>query len=60
MFPKQQPSSESPWGPLKRRKWLELLVPAAVDAVETAGELALVEEAVAEVLVPPYQGRHQK
>ena len=59
-FHKLQPSSESPWGPSKRRKWLELLVLAAVDAVEPAGELAVVVEAVAEVLVPPYQGRHQK
>jgi len=33
---------------------------AAVDAVEPAGELAMAEEAVAEVLVPPYLGRHQK
>jgi len=33
---------------------------AAVDAAEPAGELAVVEEAVAEVLVLPSQGRHQK
>ena len=59
-FHKLQPSSESPWGPSKQRKWLELLVLAAVDVVELTRELAMVKEAVAEVLVPPYQGRHQK
>jgi hypothetical protein len=33
---------------------------AVRDAGETVDVLAVVKEAVAEVLVPPYQGRHQK
>ena len=33
-------------------------MPAAEDAVVMAGELAVVEEAVAEGLVPPFQGKH--
>ena len=45
--PEEQPSSESLQDPSKERKWLVLPVPAAEDAVEPAGELAVVEEAVA-------------
>ena len=68
--PKKQPLSERPWGPSKpnpskrslskQRKWLVLQVPATEDAVVMAGELAVAKEAVAEVLVLPYLGRHQK
>ena len=68
--PKKQPLSKRPWGPSKpnlskrslskQRKWLVLQVPAAEDAVVTVGELAVAEEAVAEGLVPPFQGRHLK
>ena len=35
-------------------------MPAAEDAVVMMGELAVAEEAVAEGLVPPFQGRHLK
>ncbi len=67
-------SSKRPWGlwsktkafiraslgPLRQEIWLVLQVPAAEDAVETAGEVAVAEEVVAEVPVPLFQGRHQK
>jgi hypothetical protein len=43
----EQPSFESLQDPSKERKWLVLPVPAAEDVVEPAGELAMVEEAVA-------------
>jgi hypothetical protein len=33
---------------------------AALDAVETAGEVVVAEEAEAEVPMLPYQGRHLK
>jgi len=35
-------------------------VPAVQDAAVVPGELAVAEEAVAEVPVPPSQGRHLK
>ncbi len=35
-------------------------MPAVEDAVETTGELVVVEEAVAEVLILPFQGKHQR
>ncbi len=47
---------------MKREKCLVLPIPtpAVDDAVEMARELVVVEEAVAEVLMLPFQGKHQK
>ena len=45
-------------GPSRQKKWLVLQAPAAGDAVETAGELAVAGEAVAKVPMLPSQGRH--
>jgi hypothetical protein len=41
-------------------KWLLLQAPAVGDAVEMAGELAVAGEAVAEMTMLPFQGRHQR
>ncbi len=47
-------------GPLRQEKWLVLQALAMGDAVEMAGELVMAGEAVAEVPVLPFQGRHQR
>jgi hypothetical protein len=36
----------------RQERWLVLQAPAAEDAVETAGEVAVAEEVVAEVPIP--------
>ena len=35
-------------------------MPAVEDPVEAAGELVVVEEAATEVLMPPFQEKHQR
>ncbi len=50
----QEPSSNCPWGLKDVKKWLILQAPAGGDVVETAGELALAGEAVAEVPMLPF------
>jgi hypothetical protein len=44
----------------KRCLVLPIPMPAVEDAVEMAGELVVVKEAVAEVLMLPFQGKHQR
>jgi hypothetical protein len=44
----------------KRCLVLPIPMPAVEDAVETAGELVVVKEAAAEVLMLPFQGKHQR
>ncbi len=44
----------------KRCLVLPIPMPAMEDAVETARELVEVEEAAAEVLMLPFQGKHQR
>jgi hypothetical protein len=45
-----------------KKRCLVLLIstPAMEDTVEMAGELVVVEEAAAEVLMLPFQGKHQR
>ncbi len=43
----------------KRCLILSIPMPAMEDAVETAGELVVVKEVAAEVLLLPFQGKHQ-
>jgi hypothetical protein len=44
----------------KRCLVLPIPTPAVEDVVEMAGELVVVEEAAAEVLRLPFQGKHQR
>ncbi len=44
----------------KRCLVLPIPTPAVDDRVETAGELVVVKEATAEVLMLPFQGKHQR
>ncbi len=41
-------------GPSRQEKWLVLQAPATGNAVETAGELAVAGEAMAEVPMLPF------
>ena len=56
----QEPLSNRPWGLRDEKKLLVLQAPAAGDAVKMAGEVAVAGEAVAEVPMLPFQGRHQR
>jgi hypothetical protein len=56
----QEPLSDHPWGLQDKENWLKLQPPAAGDALGMAGELAVAGEAVAEVPMLPFQGRHQR
>jgi hypothetical protein len=44
----------------KRCFVLPISAPVVEDAAETAGKLVVVEEAAAEVLMLPFQGKHQR
>ncbi len=44
----------------KRCLLLPIPTPAVKDVVETVGELVVVKEAAAEVLMLPFQGKHQR
>ena len=58
----QDPEDCIRWVLIKCDKCLTLPIPmpAVEDPVEAAGELVMVEEAATEVLMPPFQGKHQR
>jgi hypothetical protein len=56
----QEPSSDHPWGLQDEENWLKLQSLAVGDTLGMAGELDVAGEAVAEVPMLPFQGRHQR